>query len=111
MKATLNIGRGVEINGIRVKLLGVGDIVGALEQLGEILSINQHQSDSEPTIVAVIDSVGDIASAVEQLCVTLQQDAIPYVQEGHGNMVGPKAEAWGPFNPEYYITPDGTRLA
>jgi hypothetical protein len=113
MKLVLNIGRGIEISGTRVDLLSVGNIVAAVDKLlGNISSIHCHESDSEPTVVAVIDGPDmDIAKAVNQLCLTLSQDAIAYTVDGEGHMEGPKAAEWGPFNPTYFVQPNGQRLA
>jgi hypothetical protein len=113
MKLVLNIGRGVEVNGNRVDLLGVGTIVTELDRLiGNISSVHCHESNSEPTVVAVIDGpIGDVVGAINELCATLRQDAIAYTVDGEGRMEGPKAAAWGPFNPEYFIQPNGQRMA
>jgi hypothetical protein len=33
------------------------------------------------------------------------------MSEGTGVLYGPKAEEWGPFNPEFFYLPDGTKLS
>lgn len=42
----------------------------------------------------------------------LKQDCIAVYREltGGGALVGPRADAWGPFNPEYFLLLDGRRL-
>ena len=114
MKAVLNIGRGIERNGQRVRVMSVAEVVAALEKrVGEIISIHAHQSASEPTLVVVMDAATEAAAskAVRELCADLEQDAIAYTLDGKGHMDGPRAAAWGPFNPAYFINPDGTSAA
>ena len=81
------------------------------------------QSDTEPTLVVEVTSIAGptfTAAALRQLAVDLRQLAVDLGQDciavyrpqvGRGALVGPKAAAWGSFNPEFFILPDGTRLA
>lgn len=58
---------------------------------------------TEKTLVAVI--TGEPCPAVlSALCVILHQDciAVKYV-DGTGELIGPNADKWGKFNPEYFI--------
>jgi hypothetical protein len=71
-------------------------------------------SDTEPTVVVTIGgSLSEpFTKAIHRVSVALEQEAIavysPSTQTGA--VVGPKAEAWGAFNPSFFIMPDGTRL-
>jgi hypothetical protein len=74
------------------------------------------QSDTEPTLVVEVTSVNGptlTLSALHNLSVDLGQDCIAVYRPKTkgGALVGPKASAWGRFNPEFFILPDGTRLA
>jgi hypothetical protein len=77
-----------------------------------------HASNTENTLVARI-VVADLArfrlflAAASDAC---QQDAVVALYEsgpdaGVGFLAGPRAEAWSPFNPAYFLTLDGRTLA
>lgn len=77
-----------------------------------------HTSNTEPTLVARI-RVSDLSrfrlflAAASDAC---QQDAIVALYEsgpdaGGGFLAGPRAEAWGDFNPAYFLLLDGRTLA
>lgn len=77
-----------------------------------------HQSDSERTVVATVHTNElpiDVApsQAVFKAAEALGQEAIAaYIPARRvGRLIGPNAAAWGAFNPEFFIMPDGTRLA
>jgi len=68
-----------------------------------------HQSDSEPTLVVECPTMtGAAAYAVSEY---LRQDAIALSDGRDGWLVGPAADAWGEFNPDYFLTLDGRRLS
>ena len=59
-------------------------------------------SVTEPTLVLKCDLLG--ALALDIIAERLEQDCIAIRYEnGKGELIGPKAEAWGEFNPEYFI--------
>ena len=98
--------------------LNVGDKQGitpaqakaALKAAGvSVLSSKVHQSDTEQTLVATLDRPLTEAEA-NQVSVSLQQEAIGQYAGGVGEIYGPKAADWRPFNPEYFLKLDGTRL-
>lgn len=63
------------------------------------------QSKTEPTLIAELDRP---LSEVEgkEIAVALRQDAIAQSLPGNvGALYGPKAEEWGPFNPEFFLKP------
>jgi hypothetical protein len=73
-------------------------------------------SATEPTLILGLSLGGDtwrIVQALESLCQQLKQEAIAaYVVGRHGVeggfLAGPKAQEWGPFNPEYFLKLDGS---
>ena len=68
------------------------------------------ESDSEPTLVAEL-RVDMGAYSLESISAELSQDCIAYVDsQGRGALYGDKADAWGPFNPAYFLTLEGARL-
>ena len=74
------------------------------------------RSDSEPTLVVKVQVPGGFFGAnwaVFKLSETLGQDCIGMYSPGlkTGKLVGPEAAAWGDFNPEFFILPNGERLA
>lgn len=71
------------------------------------------QSDSEPTIVVRANHNGDVAACANWLAEELGQDCIA-VFDTEGDLTGlygPRAAAWGDFNPEFFLLADGTRLS
>lgn len=78
------------------------------------IDFRTYVSDTEPTLVLSIPvdlDAATVADAVADLAAFLLQDAIAYTLDGVGNLVGPNAEQWGPFNPAYFILMDGSRMA
>lgn len=86
------------------------------------LIVHRHkvlQSDTEQTLVCEVSA--DPLSPVHRrptavfsaIAEDLQQDCIAVYSEPikTGVLVGPRASAWGPFNPEFFFQLDGTRLA
>jgi hypothetical protein len=90
----------------------------AFQNFVELLDPRIVQSDTEPTVVAVARSTygasaGDMAADLHDLAEDLAQDCIAawHVERREGLLLGPRPEAWGAFNPAFFIMPDGTRLA
>ena len=95
----------------------------ALRAAGFIVASAQvFVSDTEDTLVVKASAGpcmpssprGDaVTNAVFKLSETLGQDCIslylPIADKGW--LIGPKAAAWGDFNPEFFIMPGGDRLA
>lgn len=62
------------------------------------------QSGTEPTLIARIPATDDAILA--QISDTLKQDAIAVRNpDGTGKLLGPRAAAWGEFNPEFFLKP------
>ncbi len=118
MSLVLNIGRRVDSTGT---ILPASHVYAALEahQL-EVLSSVHVQSDTEPTLVVEVErwheGIGvDAAQAsmISRLSAALGQDCIATwdPSEGHGLLLGPRADAWGVFNPGFFVGLDGHRLS
>ena len=77
--------------------------------MGEVSYV---QSNTERTAVVQMEKEPN-AFQVEYLCQLLGQESIALyrMSEGTGVLYGPKAEEWGPFNPDYFMLPDGTKLS
>lgn len=74
------------------------------------VSAGVHDSDTEPTLVLVVDFMPDgrahaLAERFGQDCI-----AVYHCDIGRGRLAGPRADAWGQFEPDYFIMPDGARL-
>lgn len=61
------------------------------------------QSATEQT--AVIELTHPLTEKeANAICYVLKQDCIAQLANGEGVLWGPKADEWGPFNPEYFLT-------
>lgn len=69
------------------------------------------QSDTEPTLVVVAED--SFPAAPYRVAYDLKQDciAIYWPHKAAGELLGPQSHKWGAFNPEFFIMPDGSRLA
>lgn len=76
----------------------------------DVASYRVIQSDSEPTLVAeLVRPVGP--ATLYFVSESLEQDCVAYVDSKGGALHGPLASNWGEFNPHYFFTPSGKRLA
>ena len=114
MKMTLNIGLAREgkpnLTADQVKTL-----VARRFSAG-VYRVAVYESDTEPTLVVAAvgnpEFLGRYVSEIFSIAETLNQDCIAvYLGGGVGKLIGPRAEAWGEFNPAYFIDIDGNRLA
>jgi hypothetical protein len=84
------------------------------KHVGPTLEHTLVQSDTEPTLVvrAVWQTLGQLAGILWTLSHALGQDCVAVYRPdtGKGSLIGPKADAWGDFNPAFFIMPDGGRL-
>lgn len=82
-------------------------LIETLTRLGvEPQGLSIKQSATEPTAVfRTLEKPRD--SVVWLACELLHQDCIAIRDDetGEGRLIGPKAEDWGPFNPDYFIAP------
>lgn len=103
----LNIGLrrndGTEINeqAVRAALIG---------RVRAVVYCGTFASDTEPTAVYVVAELN--TTQAYRLAETLWQDCIAIydVRTERGRLVGPKADAWGDFDPARFIGPRGGKL-
>lgn len=69
-----------------------------------------HVSDTEPTLVAELRRPLT-ATAADAIARHLKQDAIAQHDGWDGELHGPAKHAWGTFDPAFFLTLDGSRLA
>jgi hypothetical protein len=107
MTATVNIGLDS-----REGRLAAAAVEAVLRVVGgaTILRAAVRQSDSEPTYVAELSRPLNLAAAYE-VARQLGQDAIAIWDGRQGDLIGPAADAWGEFNPAFFVNLDGSRLA
>lgn len=85
----------------------VAAVCEALRAIGRaIVTVEVRESNTEPTAVVVIDYALSRAK-LAALSVVLRQDCIAQLDTyGNGILAGPKADAWGPFNPDFFLMPE-----
>lgn len=90
---------------VRGGKLDWGTVLASLHKEGvRIIRCTEKQSASEPTLVVEIDRALTDNEAY-WISVALGQDCIAQqTHDGEGQLHGPKADDWGPFNPDYFLT-------
>lgn len=85
----------------------VAAVCEALRAIGRtIVTVEVRESNTEPTAIVVIDRALSPA-ALAALSAQLNQEAIAQLDaDGVGILAGPKADAWGPFNPDFFLMPE-----
>ena len=75
------------------------------------LAVSYAQSATERTAIIQLDE-RPADKQLRTLCRVLAQDCIAAVDlpSGDGRLVGPKAKAWGPFDPSQFLLPNGRPL-
>ena len=75
----------------------------AFEFIADVRNVAVKFSATERTVVIdfniINGSLNVLAFALDQDCVALRDN-----ETGEGSLHGDKAEAWAPFNPEYFLT-------
>ncbi len=103
------------------------DVRGSLEVLNFYgLVPAEHQlldSDTEPTLVVTVHTgelpvdvppslaIYKTAQALNQECIAAYVPEQGAVRAPVGRLIGPRAAAWGAFNPEFFLMPGGSRLS
>ena len=96
-----------------------GDILDPIAREGlRATSIVLLPSDTELTAVVTADFGGFatknavVGQAVYRLSDALGQDCIGvwFPRTSEGRLIGPRSDAWGDFNPEFFLLPNGSSL-
>lgn len=83
------------------------DVMSALKAAGaDIIESAVHQSATEPTMVVSLAKAMTREQA-EGVAKALRQEAIAQLAVGEGNLFGPMAKAWEPFDAKQFIMLDG----
>ena len=106
VRLTLNIGM-AQPNGVGPDL-HPGEVLRTMSQTGFTVGRSEvRHSKSEMTLIVEIFHVTGYAAiqSINALAKLLHQEAIAVRNEAtqRGTLVGPKAAAWGPFNPDYFL--------
>ena len=114
VEIVLNIGlaRGDGFHVSTLEALRVLNTNGVFVNTSEVF-----ESDTEETLVVTgslsghdskenTESLHRVAQALGQDCIAVWSPLIHF-----GALIGPRAAAWGEFNPAFFILPDGKRLA
>lgn len=110
MNATVNIGLAI---GDGTRKLAPSAALAALRLAGvQVLSSAVLASDTEPTLVADIFPALS-AERAHLIADALEQEAIAQRIDGVGELHGPAAHLWRPFNPAYFLdlSQDAARAA
>ena len=90
-----------------------GTVIREVTEAFGAATFEWHRSDTEITAVVTVDALPrTMGATAHHLALLLEQDCIAaYTPDsGGGFLAGPRAAAWGAFNPEFFIMPDGSRL-
>lgn len=112
MTAMLNIGLNWTDKGGAERQHDLNTAINALTERGvKVLQTSTVQSDSEPTLVVrcLVDrdcyDVYAASAELSQYCI-----AVWSIEDQRGLLIGPDADKWGAFDPDYFFCQDGTRL-
>jgi hypothetical protein len=104
---TLNIGLATNASGP----VTPESALAAIEAVGgRVVKHSIHDSDTEPTLVAQL-AAPLTPEQVNQAAVSLGQEAIAQHDGQRGALYGPEAAKWGAFNPDFFLTLDGSRMS
>ncbi len=106
----LNIGLNIEgsLNNQRQRDSRADHALGRIRCYTKILGTRRAQSTTEDTLVLSVEREGSESAfynEVYTLASDLSQDciAVYQVDADNGALIGPRAGAWGEFNPEFFI--------
>jgi len=105
----LNIGLADPAGGAN---LDPATVLAALQEVGAVAQASEvFTSDTEPTLVVKVKQALTKEQG-DRLSTMLGQEAIAQrTDDESGALFGPAADKWGDFNPEFFITIDGTRAS
>jgi hypothetical protein len=102
-KYTLNIGLANPVMGKDNSIDST--LIVALDFIRDVENVSVQQSASERTVVIdfnfIWGSLNVLSAVLDQDCIALLDN-----ETGKGELFGDKAEAWAPFNPEFFLTND-----
>ena len=113
MATTLNLGSAIGRTGHHLTLT---EIVQAVERTGlaiQALAVYPSVDSTEQTVVVGLRQwPSPLRGAIFALAQVLGQDciAVHMTPAGAGRLIGPRADAWGDFDPAYFIGLDGEPL-
>ena len=100
-KYTMNIGLANPVTGTDNTIEWT--LRNAMQFLRGVSNVAIKQSATEQTVVIDYDtnvqSLNVLACALDQDCIAVRNN-----ETGTGELFGDKAEAWAPFNPEFFLT-------
>jgi hypothetical protein len=103
----LNVGLARPLGGYNSRV----QVLDLVRGLGiTVLKSRVVQSDSELTVVLELADTLTEGDAL-LLCHDLGQEAIAQFAGGRGELLGPAADQWLPFNAHYFFLPCGNRLS
>ena len=90
--------------------LSPAQVIEALRAVGAEVEVSHvYSSDTEPTLVVKIKQALTKEQG-DQVSEMLGQEAIAQrTDDEQGQLFGPMAEQWGPYNPAYFVTTTGDR--
>jgi len=96
--------------------IGTGTVLREIATAGFTIDFYSIQhSDTEITVVAQCEdnNLPGRDNRIDNLSTLLGQDciAVYFPDDKFGQLIGPRAAAWGEFNPEFFLNLDGSRLA
>ena len=110
----LNIGTRIGSTDMHLTL---PEIVQATERAGlQIKTLAVHQSPDgteRSVVIGVRSGPVEVSGAVRGLATVLGQDCIAVwsPRGSFGKLIGPRADAWGAFDPAMFVLLDGSTLA
>jgi hypothetical protein len=78
----------------------------ALNEVKRFFAVLDHkfaQSETERTLVAKVQADEHLRVNTYNLALMLDQDCVAICFGKYGALIGPRAYAWGEFNPDYFI--------
>lgn len=110
MTATLNIGLNIGDEEALTRFDAVATVEFVAPDVA-VLAVEEALSETENTAVITV-SRALTELELELVCDILQQEAVAQWSEAEGGqLAGPMADQWGPFNPAYFLHAAAARRA